>query len=426
MIWTFIITIVVVMIAIRLLVVYNDKVKFFSTGSDNGFRFKEIRMLWRLAKMTELEDPQALYISVPTLNQAISHIITDATNKGIQDTPEIQGFLSKLYKFRTKLNIEKENKKGLESTKYLDKGQKLRIILHGKGVFTSEIVNNGYEIVIKLPLQNNTIKVKSDDWINQEISVYLWRKGDASYVFDTRVTNAGVFNGQTVIYLAQTNQLLRAQKRRSVRCECNLNAAMYFIKEEVIDFNMVETEPGYKVVLEDISEDGAMIRVGGQGIVNAQIKLQFSLGETIVLMYGIVRAVEYNKEINQSRLHFECIHLEEKMKNAILSYVYNVLPQEQKDIFDALSGTEEDMAADETASKEMPESSLVKENIVPVTEVKQEEIRPTLISDDETINIPEEGIPVNQDSDSMENSPTSAGGTEGKPVLDELAKMDVL
>ena len=108
MIWTFIITIVVVMIAIRLLVVYNDKVKFFSTGSDNGFRFKEIRMLWHLAKMTELEDPQALYISVPTLNQAISHIITDATNKGIQDTPEIQGFLSKLYKFRTKLNIEKE------------------------------------------------------------------------------------------------------------------------------------------------------------------------------------------------------------------------------------------------------------------------------------------------------------------------------
>ena len=139
-----------------------------------------------------------------------------------------------------------------------------------------------------------------------------------------------------------------------------------------------------------------------------------------------IKNSEYNKEINQSRLHFECIHLEEKMKNAILSYVYNVLPQEQKDIFDALSGTEEDMAADETASKEMPESSEVKENIVPVTEVKQEEIRPTLISDDETINIPEEGIQVNQDSDSMENSPTSSGGTEGKPVLDELAKMDVL
>ncbi len=377
MLITIILTVIAVLVIARLAIVYNDKIKFFTTGSDNGFKFQEINLLWKLAKMSDLDDPQALYISVPTLNKAISYVITDSKRKGIENSEKIQSFLTKLYKFRTKLNLEHENKRSLDSTKYLDKGQRLRIILPGQGVFTSEILNNGYEMIVKLPLQNNIIKVQSDSWVGRNISVYLWRKGDASYVFDTRVTNTGVFNGHTVIYLAQTNQLLRAQKRKSVRCECNLKASMYFIKEEVIDFNLVETEPGFKVILEDVSEDGAMIRVGGQGKVNAQIKLQFMLGDTIILMYGIVRAVEYNKEINQSRLHFECIHLEEDMRNAILSFVYNVLPQEQKDIFDALSATEEDKSEDETAPEE-DESTDEEENNSQNSQ-----------NQDETINIPD-------------------------------------
>lgn len=370
-----IIAAVVFLIAGRLIIVFKDKIKFFSTGSDNGFKFSEISLLWKLAKMGDIDEPLALYVSVPTLNKAISNVLTDSRRRGIENTDRIQNFLSKLYKFRTKLNLEHQDKKGLDSTKYLDKGQRLRIIYPGHGVFTSEILNNGYEMIIRLPLQKGVIKISSEDWLNHQISVYLWRKGDASYVFDTRVTNAGIFNGQSVLYLAQTNELLRAQKRRSVRCECNLNAAMYFIKSEIIDFNLVETEPGYKVVLEDISEDGAMIRVGGKGIVNAQIKIQFMLGETLILMYGIVRAVEYNPQINQSRLHFESIHIEEDMKNAILSFVYNVLPQDKKDVFDALSATEQDMAEDETAPKEEePEELQPLEGVPPEAPIKTEEL----------------------------------------------------
>ena len=221
---------VVFLIAGRLIIVFKDKIKFFSTGSDNGFKFSEISLLWKLAKLGDIDEPLALYVSVPTLNKAISNVLTDSRRRGIENTDRIQNFLSKLYKFRTKLNLEHQDKKGLDSTKYLDKGQRLRIIYPGHGVFTSEILNNGYEMIIRLPLQKGVIKVPSEDWLNHQVSVYLWRKGDASYVFDTRVTNAGIFNGQSVLYLAQTNELLRAQKRRSVRCECNLNAAMYFIK----------------------------------------------------------------------------------------------------------------------------------------------------------------------------------------------------
>ena len=46
------------------------------------------------------------------------------------------------------------------------------------------------------------------------------------------------------------------------------------------------------------------------------------------------------RDRNQSRLHFECTHIAQGMKNAILSYVYKVIPQEQKDINEAIAQAE--------------------------------------------------------------------------------------
>ena len=107
---------------------------------------------------------------------------------------------------------------------------------------------------------------------------------------------------------------------------------MYIIKSDEFDFNAIETEPGYRCLLEDISEDGAMIRIGGVGKTGVMIKLQFSINNQFVMMFGSVKAVEYNDQLKQSRLHFECLHIEPAMKNIILSYVYNVMPEEQKEI----------------------------------------------------------------------------------------------
>ena len=62
-------------------------------------------------------------------------------------------------------------------------------------------------------------------------------------------------------------------------------------------------------------------------------------------MFGIVRTVEYNEELGQSRLHFECIHIEEAMKNIVLSYVYNILPENEREIYDAIKLTTADEEA---------------------------------------------------------------------------------
>lgn len=336
------ITFLIVLIVVRVLKHFSDHIKFFAAGKDQKFSMSEILTLWKLARMCDLEEPISLFYSVPSLSRCITHIIEEAEEKGTQDTPQIQEFLSKLYKYRTKIELESDQKKGLDSTKGLEKGQKLRIILPGKGLFESQILNNGRELIIKLPTQQGVLKLKGDEWVDQDINIYLWRKGDANYVFDSRVLGTSVFNGQSALFITQSDKIFRAQKRRSVRCECHLPAALYIIKDAQINYSTVETTPGYKCILEDISEDGAMIRIGGKGVSNTQIKIQFELEGTFILMFGIIKAVEYNAEINQSRLHFECTHVEPTMKNYILSFVYKVLPERQKEIFAALTETEQD------------------------------------------------------------------------------------
>src|SRR5574344_24225 len=329
-------------IFIRIVIGNKKKIDFYTQGLDSKFRTQELSLLWKLAKQCSLEDPKALFYSVPALNRCISLIISRSQKDGSEKTYKVQDFIAKLYKFRTKITLEEDSRKGLDSTRSLAKGQRLRIILKGKGVFLSEILNNGHELVITMPRQNDLIKIKGEDWVGRQVSVYLWRKGDASYVFDSLVFNAGLFTGEPCLYIQHTDKLLRAQKRQSVRCDCKIYAQMYMIKSEVVDYNIVENSLGYRCLLEDISEDGAMIRIGGKGKTDVQIKLQFNLNDTLIMMYGIIRAVEFNPTLKQSRLHFECVHIEPTMKNAILSYVYKVIPEEEKEINEAIEQTESD------------------------------------------------------------------------------------
>ena len=225
---------------------------------------------------------------------------------------------------------------------YLDKGQKLRLILPGKGVFSSKLLNNGKELIISVPRQKDMIPLTAEEWTGKFINVYLWRKGDARYVFDTTVTGHGLFVGESSISIRHSSNLIRTQKRKAVRAKCEIKANLYIITSEKIDYNAVETQNGYKCLIEDISEAGALIRIGGKGVSNVQIKLQFNIQNMLIVMFGVVRTVEYNESSNQSLLHFECIHLDQTMKNEVLSFVYNMLPEREKEVYEALKLTDTD------------------------------------------------------------------------------------
>jgi c-di-GMP-binding flagellar brake protein YcgR len=336
-----IIFIVIIFLIAAILRHFKDMIRFFSMGFDSSFKFRQIHMLWTLAKNAGLEDPTSLYFSIPVLDRTISQLLTIARARGQDKTDSFNAFLTKLYEFRTEVELSL-GKKGLESTKELDVGQVLRIILTGKGVFSSKILANGRNLIIEVPKKDKTILITGLDWIGKDISVYLWRKNDAAYVFDTAVLDSSLYNGQNVLYLAHTRALMRTQNRKSIRVPCKIPAQIFIVNLAVSDPFAMENSQGLKCMLEDISETGALIRIGGEGLKDMEIKLQFQLNDSLVIMAGLVRNVKYDAKLNQSLLHFEATLINPSMKNTILSYVYNVLPQEEKDVLDVMNLIEED------------------------------------------------------------------------------------
>ena len=344
--------------------VSRQKIDFYITGLDSKFSYSDLNLLWKLSQICELEQPTALFWSMPALTKCMAHITSMASKNGTDSDPKTQALITKLFDYRTKLQNETDEKKGLESTLYLDKGQRLRLILPGEGVFTSQILNNGKEIIISVPRKNNLIPITAEQWVGKVLSVYLWRKGDARYVFDTKVVNHGLFLGESSISIQHSNNLTRSQKRKAVRAKCNIPASLYVVTAASANNSSVETQEGYKCIIEDISESGALVHIAGKGQPNIQIKLQFNIQNKLVIMLGIIRTVEYNSEINESLLHFECLKIEPGMKNEVLGFVYNMLPSEEKEVLEAIKMTDEDKGDDpadiideDTLSIETPASA---------------------------------------------------------------------
>jgi len=329
----------------------KDYLKFFVTGLDSGFTFGQILLLGKIGKSAGLEDLASLYWSLPSLDRCTSEIIRQSKQAGTENNPETQKLLSDLYKYRTSVELEQSKKKrGLDSTRDIIPGQRVRIVLKGAGIYVSRILkNNGTNLMIDFPSAPAGSPMQSPTsipWIGKDITVYFWRKEDAGYEFETAVVpippNLKETEGKAVLFIAHSRNLLRTQKRKSVRAKCNLYAQLYVLPQDREPDNDIEPEAGMKCLLEDLSEDGAMIVIGGKAVKDMKIKLQFMLHDVCVVMTGISRGVEYNTSTHQSRIHFEGGDLIPRMRNAILAFVYNVLPEEQKQEFDAIRLSEED------------------------------------------------------------------------------------
>lgn len=363
--YTLVAVVIILLILLALAALYSafkSRLHFYITGLDAGFSFSDANMLWEVSQICELDQPTSLFYSLPALTKCMTQISNQAQAEGTDQNPKHQKLMSKLFAYRTKIQNESDDKKGLNSTKYLDKGQTLRIILPGKGVFVSEIVNNGSQLIINVPKQKNLIPISGEEWVGKVISVYLWRKGDARYVFDTTVLQHGLFLGKSALYLKHSMNLVRTQKRKSVRAKCQIYGTLYIVRKSSEDLTTIETKNGYKCLIEDISESGALIRIGGKGAENVKIKLQFSIQNKLILMAGVIRTVEFNEQENQSLLHFECTTIDQSMKNEVLSFVYNMLPENEKEVLEALSQTDDDVDEQE----QTPEPSMPADSTTPI------------------------------------------------------------
>lgn len=325
----------------------REYVHFFATGLDSGFKPVQILFLGKIGQSAGLENLTSLFWSLPALDRCTAEIVRKSRLTGTDTDSKTQVLLSRLYAYRTKLELDQSRKKrGLESTRDIQVGQRIRILVQGIGVFSSKVVKNTpRSLVLEYP-SNPKLSATSINWLHKDVSIYFWRHEDAGYTFDTVVLPDLENKDKAVLHIGHSTMLERSQKRKSVRVKSSIYAQMFLVKpgEELNDF--LEAESGMKCLIEDLSEDGAMIIIGGKAINGLHIKLQFVIHDIVIVMPGIIRAVEFNEETNQSRIHLESIELNQRMRNAILTFVYNVLPVDEKEKFDAIRLSEEDSQKD--------------------------------------------------------------------------------
>ncbi|MDR0998186.1 MAG: PilZ domain-containing protein [Treponema sp.] len=328
-------------------------IQFFAKGKDSGFSLKELELLRRLAVKNNLEDPTSLFWSQNQLDLCIRAFVRNMRAAGEAEDPGNQDFLSKLYDYRKKVVMDTPRIKwGISNSRQVSEGQALRILVPGTGVFKSQIVKNTSQyITISRPVSAKVSPTFS--WKGLKISVYFWRQDDAGYVFDSEVIDEVVSERISSLKIAHSDSLFRTQKRKSVRIKLH-KAAFLYLMEPGEEPGQVEPAPGAKCFLEDLSDSGCAVIIGGKAEPGLRIKVQFAVNNSPVCMSGTVRSVDFKEDINRSTLHIEADPLPIKVRNRILGEVFGMMSDEDEELPFRVMDEEADSPAKEKAPPKGP------------------------------------------------------------------------
>jgi c-di-GMP-binding flagellar brake protein YcgR len=298
-------------------------VQFFAKGTDAGFSMREIELLRKLATRCNLEEPSSLFWSQNQLDQCIRTLVklqqTGAAGEDMGD----QNFLSRLYEYRKKIEMEKPRiKNGISNSRQISEGQNLRVLVAGVGVFRSQVIRNTPQnVTISRPVNEKVSSTIS--WVGTKMSVYFWREDDAGYVFDSEAIDEVFARGISSLKITHSDSLYRTQKRKSIRIKMHKSAYLYMMGPDE-ESGKIETVPGIRCFMEDLSDTGCAVLVGGQAAAGMRIKVQFALGDTPICMSGTVRSVEFKEAVQRSLLHVEADPLPRYAQNKILGEVFGM------------------------------------------------------------------------------------------------------
>ena len=302
-------------------------IQFYTKGKESGFQFAEIHTLRRAVVEAALENPVSIFSSVKQLDRTIRGVIIHARAALKTDDPGTNKFLVQLFDFRKRVEFNlPKYRLGIKSTRDLMATQRLRLTLPNGGSFVASLVENLRKyLAISYPV--GPALPPGFTWKNQKVNVYFWRAEDAGYYFESRVIDDFLDRKFPIIYITHSDNLIRSQKRRSIRVETNLPCSIYNLATIQNANEMVEKTAGYRARLVDVSEDGCALLVGGKAKVGLPIKVQFKLSEDPLVMSGIIKGITFDEKKNRSILHIQAVPLSPRLKNSILTYVYNIFDE---------------------------------------------------------------------------------------------------
>jgi len=300
--------------------------EFYLKAKEAGMSLAEARQLREAAALAGLADPTNILWSPRDMDKAIAVLTADLKREGRDRGREGILLMDRVYSLRKGLEFEQPRfKYGIRSSRQIGAGQRLRVLVHGVGVFGSTVIdNNARYLVVSYPIGSRLPK----DWVwkGKKVSMYFWRREDAGYVFDSYVIDDLRIRSVPVLQVSHSEALLRTQKRKSIRARSRIPAYLYLLKRIEGAYEKPERVPGFG--------PSAAVAIGGKAKPGLQVKLQFGLEERSVVMSGTVRSVDFDAEANRSVLHVEAVTPSPRMRNAIRSFVYNI----REDGQDARSG----------------------------------------------------------------------------------------
>jgi len=303
---------------------------FYMKGQQSGFKFSEIDVLRRAAVESEMENPVSVFSSIRVLDRTIRSLILKFRSKQILEQPPTAEFLGEVFDFRKRVEFNLPRyRNGIKTSRELVAGQRIRMTLPGGATFASQVVENlrkymavAYPVGKDLP--------PGFTWKNQRVNIYFWRAEDAGYYFESKVLDDFLNRKFPIVYIAHSDSLIRSQKRGSHRIETELPCVIYNMRNINQANEVIESAAGYKARLVDLSEDGVALLVGGKAKVGLPMKVQFQLGENLIVMCGTIRGITFDEKKNRSVLHIQAVPPSDKTRNAILTFVYDIFDERKE------------------------------------------------------------------------------------------------
>ena len=299
-------------------------VQFYVKGKESGFKIRELNLLRKIAVENRLKNPTSLFWSERTLDRCIRGIILRYRARGQENNPDAVTFLGKLFDFRKTVEMNQPKYRlGIQSTRSVASGQPIKITFPGGSVYYSKVVENMRKyMAIEYPKGKQ--KPPGFSWKGSNISVYFWRHEDAGYYFESKVIGDYLEQKRPILHITHPNDLVRTQKRNSVRAEISTNGQLFPLRSIKDASEKVAQAGGYRCKMVDISEDGAAVLVGGRAKSGIPMRIQTEINGEPVVLCGVVKGVTFKEKARMSILHLQAVKPSPAMRNRILTYVYGI------------------------------------------------------------------------------------------------------